>query len=271
MNNQIELQYHGFINTPSLWANNDIYGLNQFKFENYYRKINNLKQFNANRLGKRVEQFVVFHLNLLEDINIIDKNIQIKKDKRTIGELDLLLLNKNQATHIEIIYKFYLYDTSIDSRNQLDKWIGPNKKDTLIYKLKKLKEKQLPLINHPNSKRLLENYFVSAKNIEQHVCFKAQLFIPYKTNQIDISPLNTSCIKGFYIPYSQLDRLKNCMFYIPKKLDWLIEPHLKVDWMSFDASKIEMNMYIGQLRSPLCWLRSKNNTLQKCFVTFWEN
>jgi len=64
------------------------------------------------------------------------------------------LWENNKPIHLEIIYKFYLYDPSI-GLTQLDHWIGPNRRDSLVKKLTKLKQKQLPLLYHPLITQLL--------------------------------------------------------------------------------------------------------------------
>ena len=43
--------------------------------------------------------------------------------------------------HLEIVYKFYLYDNTIGT-SEIDHWIGPNRNDSLREKLEKLKSKR---------------------------------------------------------------------------------------------------------------------------------
>jgi hypothetical protein len=44
------------------------------------------------------------------------ENIQVIEDKKTIGEIDFLLKkNTKQVIHMELAYKFYLFDPSISS------------------------------------------------------------------------------------------------------------------------------------------------------------
>jgi hypothetical protein len=269
MKSDIQLQYSGFLNTPNLWTNDSISGLKQLAYDSKTFILDDHSRFNERRLGKRVEQFVAFQFENLDSLKIIANNIQVKDGKQTIGELDLLLLDNEQTIHLEIVYKFYLYDATITSENPLDKWIGPNKKDVLIYKLNKLKEKQLPLIHHPSCRTNLEAYAITPKDIQQRVCFKAQLFLPYKANSIDISPLNSSCIIGYYLSYANLIELTIFEFYIPKKLDWLIQPHAAVCWLDYDNAKKVIELFVNEQRSPLCWLKGENNQLKKCFITFW--
>lgn len=151
----------------------------------------------------------------------------------------------------------------------MNKWIGPNRKDILIYKLKKLKERQLPLLYSNQCVTALENLKIDFEQIEQYVYYKAQLFLPFGNNDIAIEPFNKACINGSYLSYSKIDILKYYQFYIPKKLDWLITPHHNIEWKSFSKIKIQLSAFINQERSPMLWLKSASGELQKCFITFW--
>jgi len=62
-----------------------------------------------------------------------------------VGELDCLILRDKKPIHLEVIYKFYLYDASVGD-TEIAHFIGPNRKDSLIEKLTKLQEKQLPIL-----------------------------------------------------------------------------------------------------------------------------
>ena len=70
------------------------------------------------------------------DESFEDKGVKIIVDKITIGEIDCLIEYLNKYIHLEIVYKFYLYDEHINT-GELDHWIGPNRKDSLVFKLNK--------------------------------------------------------------------------------------------------------------------------------------
>jgi len=269
MKNNTKLQYNGLLKTPYLWLSSAVFGLKQFQFENQQFSLQDSTNYKEIRLGKRVEEFLSFQFKHSNDIDIISENLQIKNEKITIGELDFLLKNKSKHIHLEVVYKFYLYDSNINSNNSLDYWIGPNRKDTLSYKLNKLKEKQLPLLYSNPCKAALENLKIDIGQIEQFVCYKAQLFLPFKNNAVDIEPLNKACINGFYLSYSNIEILKGYQFYIPKKLDWLIIPHNDIAWKPFDEIKIQLSNYINEEYSPMVWLKSTTGETSKCFITFW--
>jgi hypothetical protein len=269
MKNDIYLQYKGFIKTPNLWQNNDVKNVNQFQVFDTLFQLGNPEIFNEIRLGKRVEQFLNFQISKTPNCKLLAKNIQIRIEKQTIGELDALVLLNGKAIHIETVYKFYLYDETIESENSLNKWIGPNRNDNFTYKITKLKEKQLPLLYHNATLEALVSLNLDPKTIQQNVCFRAQLFLPYKTQNLEVSPFSKAAVYGFYISCENLEKLESYQFYIPRKLDWLTEPHNAVDWLNFEFLKSNLTSFMIQKRSPMVWLKFKNEKLLKCFITWW--
>jgi len=264
---QTNRRFDGFRNTLSLW-NGDLEGLQGYEFNNrvtcQYPEIDSTKHI---RLGKLVERFVVFLLKQDTSIEVLASNIQIFRNQITIGELDCLIRQDEVDIHLEIVYKFYLYDPTID--NELDRWIGPNRKDSLILKINKLKEKQLPLLHFPEVTKDLNRLHILAKDCKQKVCFRAQLFIPLGVSKISVPYLNTDCICGFYIRYRDIITFESNTFFIPSKLDWLIDPHLDAQWISADIFQNEISVLLEKLKSPLCWMKSPKGNLQKFFVVWW--
>src|SRR5690606_30252079 len=125
------------------------------------------------RLGMYVEQVMFQALQNDPSIEIIDKNVQIIEDNITIGEIDCLFKEKGVYTHLEIVYKFYLLDLAI-SNDELECWIGPNRKDSLIEKLNKLRDKQFPLLYHQRTRNALNQHNLVPDQFNQKVSFKAQ-------------------------------------------------------------------------------------------------
>ncbi|NRD23696.1 DUF1853 family protein [Winogradskyella litoriviva] len=262
--------FEGYQNTPLLWKSTAVYNLEQFSPKLTSKQFYNNSEYKKLRLGKWVENFVSFQLQQDDYIELLEENLIINNDsKQTIGELDLLFLKDHNPIHLEIIYKFYLYDINKKQSELLNFWVGPNQNDALIYKLTKLKEKQLPLLHHPKTKDILKHYKLNFNTIKQKVCFKAQLFLPYGNNNIDVSPLNANCVVGWHLNIENIHYLKNYQFYIPKKLEWLCLPHENVNWCSYKQAKDEIKSYTKSRQSPLCWLKKENNEFIKCFITWW--
>ena len=263
----LQKRYEGFLKTPCLWINDAVYNLDQFKITSKFDKIEFALDEKL-RLGKYVEQLVSFELGQQHNVSVLAENIQIQDGKITLGELDCLLLRNNKPIHLEVIYKFYLYDASV-GESEIDHFIGPNRKDSLKEKLNKLKEKQLPLLYSNTCKPYIEALDLKVKDISQQVYFKAQLFLPFSNQNIKLKTLNTDCVIGLYINHIELQQFKGCKFYIPNKKDWLIRPHAHVDWLNFHEFKVAAQDYFEQKFSTLCWIKFNNGELKKIFLVWW--
>ncbi|PCH76033.1 MAG: hypothetical protein COB98_07390 [Flavobacteriaceae bacterium] len=264
----IQLQYQGFLNTPLLWKQQLVCTLEQLELtEVSCQRLTDLHNPNI-RLGKRVEQFVITSLEQDKNIRILSQNTQINNKKITVGELDCLLEKEGVPIHLEIIYKFYLYDASVGTK-ELAHWIGPNRNDSLLKKLHKLRDKQLPLLFNEHTRPLLSNLGLKAKDFLQRVCFKAQLFVPYQQDVL-FSLLNKECIQGFYVHFSALKQFSGCKFYIPSKIDWLLEVQTQVSWMSYQHFYTKTTVLIEAKTAPLCWIKFPNGTSHKFFVVWWD-
>lgn len=266
----LQLQYEGFLKTPLLWEKDTIFGLTQFDVKsNQTAQFNSFKKAEI-RLGKRVEQFSFYTFKQDTAIKIVAENIQIQDGTRTVGEIDCLLLKNNQPAHIEIVYKFYLYDKTIGN-SEIEHWIGPNRRDSFFQKLTKLKQKQLPLLQSKHTKPYLKKHQITVEEISQNVYFKAQLFVPLAQLNNYFPEINNNCIYGFYIFLNELEQFKDCKFHIPTKVDWLKEIQITIHWLSFDSFKEKIKHFLDQKSAPLCWLKYPNGKTQKFFVVWWNS
>ena len=264
----IQQQYQGYLNTPLLWKENGLLGLHQLELP-----IQHILEFNDKisdhlRLGKRVERFVSAELKQNACVEVLLENTQIKQEKITIGEIDCILKQHGVPIHLEIIYKFYLYAPNVGT-TEIDHWIGPNRNDSLLKKLHKLKDKQLPLIYNKHAAPILDAININPLDILQRVRFKAQLFLPYKGNLDHFNLINRDCLKGFYMHHSYIGEFAHCQFYIPNKIDWLIEVQSDVDWINFMEFKKSISQLIKDEMAPLCWIKHPNGLIEKFFVVWW--
>ena len=152
----------------------------------------------------------------------------------------------------------------------LDHWIGPNRRDSLQLKLEKAKNKQFPLLYKDDCKPLLEELNLKTEDIQQRAFFKAHLFTPFQS-EVEFPELNPNCVQGFYINSWEMELFKDCKFYIPIKLDWLIEPHTQVEWMSYSSTKQRIREFHQKNSAPLCWMKKPNGELHKLFIVWWDS
>ena len=263
----IQKRYDGYLQTSCLWKGYAVYNMHQFEITPRAIKIN-LELDEKLRLGKYVERFVSFELSQQSNIKVVSENIQIQKEKITLGELDCILLKDGKPMHLEVIYKFYLYDANV-GETEIAHFIGPNRKDSLVEKLSKLKEKQLPLLYATACLEYLKTISLSSENIEQQVYFKAQLFVPYADKEIQLQELNQNCVVGFYLNRHELHQFSDYKFYIPQKKDWLVIPHENVNWQPYSHFTEKSNEYLERQFSPLCWLKKQNGEIEKFFLVWW--
>ncbi len=264
----LQPQFSGFFNTPHLFLN-PINGLQSFVKTLDKTPVFKEKITKSIRLGQRVERFVSEELKQHSNIKILCENHQIKNDKLTIGELDCLFLDgdKQQPVHLEIQFKYYLFDPNLGT-TEVDHCIGPMRKDSLNEKLNKLKTKQLPLLEAPETKSLLDKLNLKAEDFIQRIYFKAQIFMPFEKSYV-LKILNPRCVYGFYFNYKTLPFFKAYKFYIPKKTDWLLDVTPNVDWKTYDAILPKLKTYESEGYSPMLWLKHPKGHLDKCFVVAW--
>jgi len=262
----------GFIHTASLFE--ELRGLKQFHLD-----IKEIDTFDLTTLditqnltlGKRVERFFEFYITQSQNYELVKNNIQIIHNKHTLGELDFIIFDKRaqKYLHIEHIYKFYLYDDSIV--NEIDRYIGPNKNDTFDKKLDKLKNKQLPLLHKKETKKYLDD--IAIEEIEQRICFKGKIYLPFDFLQKDIPIIDDACISGFYLNYEKfVSEMKFYSFeyFLPEKFDWVCDPSTNKIWYSFDDVTNTIQKVLSQKKSPLVWYKDQeHNTTKSFFITWW--
>ncbi len=162
-----------------------------------------------------------------------------------------------------------MYDPSIE--NELNRWIGPNRKDSLVRKINHLKNHQLPLLFREESLASLKELKLSPKKIEQKVCFKANLFVPKKLQHSSFSYINQNCIVGFWLHLNEFsaEEYAGFQFYSPKKKDWSIEPTNHHEWKNYTEINKEINYLFQHKKAALLWMKKDEHTFERFFVVWW--
>lgn len=268
-NERLKHQYQGFKDQPNLWEAINFYKYPQINIP-FVKELDftDIDIHKHHRLGKLVEVFYQKNLETLPNYTPIANNIQIQVDKhQTLGELDFVCNTPTGIHHIELTYKFYLYKT--DVATEMERWIGPNLKDSLVKKLQKLEVKQFPMLHHPICKKLFLDKGFVVDEIQQSVQFKAQLYIPLHLKNHVFPHVNNKCINGYYINYQQLNKLSSSyLYHVPVKQDWLIHPKHHKTWQSLSEVKPIILEQIEVKHSPLIWIKNED-TYQRLFITFW--
>lgn len=220
------------------------------------------------RLGHLVEKVISAMFQGSKNYEVLHENVQIKDNQQTIGEIDFILqeTSSNAITHLEVAYKFYLYDPCI-SNNQNLNWIGPNRNDSLVEKLTKLKDKQFPLLLHPNAQTTLKN--IDVNNASQALCFMIALFVPYNFKET-LKPEFEAAIKGYYLRLDTFNSLNHTSmkYCLPLKTNWGIDPPENDSWMDFTEIKEYLATAIREKQAPLCW-RKHGDHYSTFFIVWW--
>ncbi|GHA31584.1 hypothetical protein GCM10007103_11540 [Salinimicrobium marinum] len=267
-------QFSGFLKTPPLWLNTET-----FQFPQLLLKEKELSEtfpepniFSNLVLGKRIERFFRIYLQYFsEEEEVLAENVQIFADKITLGELDFILKNKNsgKVSHIEVVYKFYIYDPSFE--NELERWIGPNRRDSLIKKIIRLETRQFPLLFQKEAQPLLRELQIEPENIDQKVLFKANLFVPCEILDQHFPGINNECVQGFWIKASEFNEAAfgKYRFFSPTKPDWPVLPENNTTWHSFSEIRVQVDGFLKKERSPLLWMKKNDRIYTRFFIVWW--
>ncbi len=260
-----------FLMTPPLWTRSQ-FGLQQFPFpEIDLTRVRPISFESGMRLGHKMERIFTALLQGQDTYELIRENVLIKKDKKTLGEIDFLLkdMRHDGRLHLELTYKFYLID--MDISEPIYRLVGPNRRDMFYTKLEKLRESQLTLPHTNEGTKTLRALEMEPELLEQQVCFKAQLFRPFHSVQLGIRPLNKSCIAGTWMRFKDFEsaEFKAHQYYFPSKEEWVILPYNTKDWIPHFNAMVELNLRMLRQNSTLVWMRKNEGRLEKFFVVWW--
>lgn len=267
----IKAQSEGFLSTPALWEGTR-FGIVQFEFSDLAFPSFIPQAIPQNiRLGHQVEYIFKQLLDHSDSYDLILHNLQIKDEKRTLGEIDFIIRDqaKNKLIHVELTYKFYLIDTEItEPINQL---IGPNRRDTFMLKKEKIKNVQFPLLHSVEGIQALCDININHHDLEHQCCFKAQLYKPYLSKDIDLGYVNSDCIVGSWLRLDDLEGVEfsKADYYMPSKSEWIVDPHAQVSWQSLSGIKPLIIELLDKAYAPMIWVKKSKTEFYKYFVVWW--
>ena len=271
---KIKAQYQGFMDTPSLFLDvGDFVKQPLFAFEEVSPLKEKLLKLKKNTmLGKRAELFFKQQIEGSKDFKVLADGIQVFKDKRTVGELDFIIQHRKslQVFHTELTYKFYAYDPNI-ATTAIEKWIGPNRKDTLVQKLDKLNTRQFPLLHTKETQQRLEKLGLPLDGIAQRLVFKAQLFVPENTLLTLFPACNKNAIRGNYMRLEALTNTisSNSRFFLPKKQDWMLPAKNNRTWLAFSEIKNELANSLDVQKSRIVWSKDGSDNYKTQLIVWW--
>jgi hypothetical protein len=175
-------------------------------------------------LGSYFECLWQFFFQFRPEWQLLDHHIQLRQEKQTLGELDVLARNTrhNQDYHIELAVKFYLKQPNTSGEN-FNHWLGPQSHDRLDLKLNKLTLKQLPFLHHPVTQADLSNRHLPT-NPQQALALKGYLFEPWQQSKGALHPsINPKATMQSWLheKHSQTLFAQKSLWVILPKTHWL--------------------------------------------------
>ncbi len=268
-------QFKGFLNTKDILLSN-AGSIKSFKFpeinitDSLLNDLNDLEHPRNSVLGKRMESFFEIAIRNSSKYELIASNIQIIKEKRTIGELDFLVFDNERLKplHIELVYKLYVYDPELSPEK--NKWIGPNRRDSFSEKLQKLNSRQFPLLYSQEALSYLDDLNLNSVEIEQQLCFKAQLYLPANSEYHHSGLINPDCLTGNWLTLEDFKNsgCKQNLFFSPGKRDWSCDPSSNSEWYSYDDLLDSVQQLFEKKKAPLVWMKTENS-IHRFFIVWW--
>lgn len=272
----IREQYLGFLESKSLLQVKSLLEIPLFDFEKLTTNSSEVDIFKTKIpdnevLGKRIEHFFENCIMNSKQYTLICKNKQVFKNKITVGELDFIIkdISSKKVMHVELVYKFYLYDPKISMVS--DRWIGPNRKDSLQRKIEKLKSHQFPLLYREETLPILEELQLVPQEIHQEVCYLGNLFVPVSYQDKTSSFPETQCMSGYWMRENEFtsEKYGNFQFFIPKKQNWVSNPKFNKTWVTYTDILKPLKEELGQKKSPLLWIKRNKDSYERMFIVWW--
>lgn len=263
------LRYSGFLQTPLIGPVAAIPNVYRWDFSESAAN-SDLPAIPENLVfGKRMEQYLTHALQGAHRYRLMAHGLQIQENQTTLGELDFILADdeKQELLHLELTYKLYCYDPSIDDEKA--RWIGPNRKDRLIDKLDKLTHRQFPLLFESATQQALEPLDLPNWPWRQVCCFKAQLFLPEEAPAALPADINPEAVSGTWLRKRHLEQMRDVLCIIPPKENWTIAPQPNAAWKPLETELTTLTAWRQKQRAPLCWLRRPDGRMTRHFVVWW--
>lgn len=128
------------------------------------------------RLGLYYERLWQFAVQHAPGVELLAANLPIRQAGHTLGELDMLLRDRDGVHHLELAIKLYLGPQDGDGRDPAQ-WLGPGCHDRLDRKLAHLADHQLPISARAESREVLAA--LDIQQFDAHLWLGGYLLYPW--------------------------------------------------------------------------------------------
>ena len=221
-------------------------------------------------LGRQAEAIFESIITDSKSYRLLAANIQIQSPSKTIGEIDYLIQDTKTKSqfHVELCCKFYLLDPERHGSFE-QKWIGPNKKDSLQDKITKLREKQFPLLFDKHTEKLLENLEFNPLKATQECYLAASLYLPIDAAINELPKAYQKCVVGFWVYYNQLVLEDQYSYALVEKKQWLLPTNSITNWCNASEIRNKILKALENKKAPQVYKKS-GAVVEKFFVVWWD-
>jgi hypothetical protein len=142
---------------------------------------------------ERLWQYAVQHA---PGIELIAANLPIRREGHTLGELDMLLRDRDGVHHLELAIKLYLGPQNGDGHDTA-KWLGPGCHDRLDRKLEHLSRHQLPISARAESREALAS--LDIQQFSAHLWLGGYLLYPWPGQSEPPSGAHPQHLRGSWL------------------------------------------------------------------------
>ena len=128
------------------------------------------------RLGRYYERLWQFAVQHAPGVELIAANLPIRQGGHTLGELDMVLRDRDGVHHLELAIKLYLGPQQGDGSDPAQ-WLGPGSNDRLDRKLRHFSQHQLPMSQRPESREILAG--LDVQTFSAHMWLGGYLLYPW--------------------------------------------------------------------------------------------
>lgn len=210
-----------------------------------------LQDLRHSRLGRHFESLVACQLALLPETTRIIRNLPIRSQTRTLGELDFLFCYRHHWYHLEVALKLYLH-TAPDAG--LGGYIGLQTRDTLANKWERLCSHQLTLCRQTETRTKLAELGITEQPTPIPL-FKGWLFYHCSDHPGAYPlPIAHTHARGWWIYEQEIGWLdhQGKAFRVLCKADWLLPADLV---RSTDAEFPATSSPVLSLTELAAWLQ----------------
>lgn len=165
-----------------------------------------LARLTSRRLGLYYEALWQFALRQAPGIELLAANLAIRDGGRTLGELDIVLRDREGTHHLELAIKLYLGPPGGNGSDP-DQWLGPGCHDRLGRKLAHLTQHQLPMSSGPQSHTVLAG--LGLGQVQAHLWLGGYLFYPCSGRTHSPGGANPEHLRGSWMRHSEWNGTDN--------------------------------------------------------------